>query len=78
MMPLVLPSPTSAERSRAVSVNMLRRQALLRLYRRREAVENLIRSLEDYQEAKTGQGAVCLDISVARKLSSSDFAQSQI
>jgi len=76
MMPLVLPSPTSAERSRAVSVNMLRRQALERLYRRRETVENLIRSLEDYQEANTGR-AVCLDINAARK-SSSDFAQSQI
>lgn len=77
MMPLVLPPPTSAERSRAVSENSLRRQALERLYRRRETVESLIRSLEHYQEAKTGNGAVCVDISAARK-SSSDFAQSQI
>jgi len=76
MMPLVLPSPTSAERSRVVSVNMLRRQALERLYRRRETVENLIRSLEDYQ-ANGSRRAVCLDISAARK-SLSDFAQSQI
>lgn len=74
----MLPSPTSAERSRAVSVNIFRRQALQRLYRRREVVEALIRTLEDYQEAKTSQVAVCLDISVARKLSLSDFAQSQI
>lgn len=77
MMPLALPSPTSAERSRAVSVNMLRRQALERLYRRREAVENLIRSLEIYTEAKTDDRAVCVDINAARK-SLSDFSQSQI
>ena len=77
MMPLVLPSPASAERNRAGSVNSLRRQALERLYRRRETLENLIRSLEDYQDAKTARRAVCLDINAVRKLSS-DFAQSQI
>lgn len=77
MMPLALPSPTSAERSRAVSENSLRRQALERLYRRRKTVESLIRSLEDYQVAKTDNRAVCVDISAARKLSL-DFAQSQI
>jgi hypothetical protein len=77
MMPLLLPSPASAERRSAVSVNMLRRQALERLYRRRETVENLIRSLEDYNQNKTENRAVCLDISAARKLSS-DFVQSQI
>jgi hypothetical protein len=77
MMPLALPSPTSAERSRAVSVDALRRQALDRLYRRREAVENLIRSLEDYQDASARRRAVCLDISAVRR-SSSGFAQSQI
>jgi len=77
MMPLMLPSPASAERSRAVSVNMLRRQALERLYRRREVVENLIRSLEDYRQAATAKHETCVDISVGRK-SSLDFAQSQI
>jgi hypothetical protein len=77
MMPLLLPSPASAERSRAVSVNMLRRQALERLYRRREAVENLIRSLESYHDVKTDDRAVCVTINAARK-SSSDFVQSQI
>jgi hypothetical protein len=76
MTPLALPSPTSAERSRAVSVNILRRQALERLYRRREAVENLIRSLEDYQDS-AARRAACLEITGARR-SSSDFAQSQI
>ena len=77
MMPMILPSPTSSERSRAVSVNVLRRQALERLYRRREAVENLIRSLEMYKDVRAGDRAVCVNISVARK-SSSDFVQSQI
>jgi hypothetical protein len=76
MMPLALPSPTSAVRSRTVS-DMLRRQALERLYRRRETVDLLIRSLEDYHEAKTEIRAVCVDISAARK-SSSNFVQSQI
>jgi hypothetical protein len=76
MMPLALPSPTSAVRSRTVS-DALRRQALERLYRRRETLDSLIRSLEDYHEAKTETRAVCVDISAARK-SSSDFVQSQI
>ena len=77
MMPLMLPSPTSAVRSRSVSVSTLRRQALERLYRRREAVENLIRTLEVYKEVRTDDRAPCVDISAARK-SLSDFAQSQI
>ena len=77
MMPLTLPSHVSAERSRLMPVDVLRRQALARLYERRETVDNLIRSLEDYQRAKVTTQAVCLDISARRKCSSS-FAQSQI
>ena len=68
-MPLMLPSPGSSERSRALPVNLLRRQALARLYRRRDTVENLIRSLEDYQRLKAGHGGICLDISAGRKCS---------
>jgi len=66
-MPLTLPSPGSSERSRALPVDLLRRQALDRLYRRRHTVENLIRSLEDYQRNKIGQSAICLDIRAGRK-----------
>lgn len=71
MMPLTLPSPASAQRSRLVPVDALRRQALERLYQRRETVENLIRSLEDYERSKTIAQAPCLDISSHRKCSSS-------
>ena len=77
MTPLMLPSPASAQRNHSLPVNMLRRQALERLYRRRDAVENLIRSLETYQESQTRKRAVCLSINATRK-SSSDFVQSQI
>jgi len=79
MTPLTLPSPASAERSRLLPVDVLRRQALARLYERRETVENLIRSLEDYQRSQQDQPnkALCIDISARRKCSSS-FSQLQI
>jgi len=74
MPPFTLPSPASAERSRLMPVDVLRRQALERLYERREVVENLIRSLEDYERARTARRPACVDISSRRKCSSS-FAQ---
>ena len=78
MMPLVLPSPASVDRRRTVPVvDELRREALERLYQRRETVENLIRSLEDYQRVEAARSAVCVDINAVRKCSS-DFSQSQI
>jgi len=77
MMPLTLPSPASAERSRLMPVEMLRRQALERLYERRDTVDNLIRSLEDYQRAKTSGGTPCVEITARLKCSSS-FSQSRI
>jgi len=66
-MPLMLPSPASSHRGRALPVDSVRRQALERLYRRRDTVENLIRSLEDYQQQKVRDRAPCLDITSARK-----------
>ena len=77
MMPLNLPSPASAERTRLMPVDVLRQQALARLYQRRETVDNLIRSLEDYERAKSKGQAVCMDINVLRKRSSG-FSQSRI
>jgi hypothetical protein len=77
MTPLTLPSPASAERSRLLPVDVLRRQALARLYERRETVENLIRSLEDYQRTKADPTPPCIDISARRKCSS-NFSQLQI
>jgi hypothetical protein len=70
MTPLMLPSPASNQRSRSSPVDLLRRQALERLYRRRETVDNLIRSLENYQEGRVSDHAVCVDINAARKCSS--------
>lgn len=67
MTPLMLPSPASEQRSRSLAVHLLRRQALERLYRRREAVDDLIRSLEAYQRESPAQRPRCLDISAAAR-----------
>ena len=67
MTALTLPSPASAERNRLMPVDDLRERALARLYERRETVDNLIRSLEDYQRAKSETKAVCIPITVRRK-----------
>ena len=47
---VAIPHPDSADRSRLLSVQQMRRRALERLYERKFAVENLIQSLEDYKE----------------------------
>jgi len=67
MMPIVLlPEADSTERSRLLSVNELRRQALDRLYRRRDAVDDLIRSLETYSQTRNTD---CVELSSGRKCS---------
>jgi hypothetical protein len=45
------------EQSRSImrSTDDLRRRALVRLYERRSAVDNLIRALERYQQEESGQ-----------------------
>ena len=70
MTPLVLPPPASTERSRVLPVDDLRREALARLYQRRDTVDTLIRSLEDYQRSQARAGAICVDITARRKCSS--------
>ena len=50
-----LPLASTAERSRLLSMDFIRSRALDRLYQRREAVQNLIRALEDYQESREEQ-----------------------
>ena len=77
MTPLVLPPPASTERSRVLPVDDLRRQALARLYQRRDTVDTLIRSLEDYQRTQTRAGTLCVDIN-ARRRCSSNSARLQI
>ena len=48
----VLPCAFTEERSGLLSMDLIRNHALDRLYERREAVQNLIRALEDYQESR--------------------------
>lgn len=69
MMPIALPCPSSAERNRLLSVDMIRRRALERLYERRDTVEDLIRSLEDYQRCQETRRAPCIEFNAARKCS---------
>jgi hypothetical protein len=68
-MPIALPHPDSAERSRLLSVDLLRRRALDRLYARRDAVDDLIRSLENYSQHQDDGAAACLEFSSVRKCS---------
>jgi hypothetical protein len=49
MMPIALPRPSRVERSRPILSDIVRTRTLERLYRRRTAVDDLIRSLENYQ-----------------------------
>lgn len=69
-MPLLnLPSPDSTERSRLLSVSYLRQRALERLYARRDAVDDLIRSLENYSQTPNAPAGECLQFSSGRKCS---------
>ena len=66
---VLLPHPESAERSRLLVVDEIRQRALGRLYARREAIDDLIRSLEDYQRTQDAPMAECLEFSTGRKCS---------
>jgi len=59
---IVLPPPSSPERSRLLSVDLIRRRALERLYRRRFAVEELIHSLEEYQLSRQNIPGECVQL----------------
>ena len=70
MTPLVtLPTPDSSERSRLLSVSYLRERALERLYARRDAVDDLIRSLENYNAAQDAPMSECVEFNRGRKCS---------
>ena len=60
MMPIALPSPSSPERNRLL-LNALESRRLDRLYRRRCAIDELIRSLELYIESQEPVERECLD-----------------
>jgi hypothetical protein len=74
---IALPLASTEERSRLLSMDLIRNRALDRLYQRRDAVEHLIRALEDYRESREARLAECISFSSLRKCSS-DFAQSRI
>jgi hypothetical protein len=77
MTPMItLPQPSSAERVRLMSMELIRRRALDRLYERRDVVEDLIRALEDYQKLRQARMAQCITFPV--QTCQSDSAQSQI
>lgn len=75
--PIIRPSVSTEERSRLLSMDLIRSRALDRLYQRREAVQNLIGALEDYQKSREATMAHRIDFSFLRKCSSG-FAQSRI
>jgi hypothetical protein len=66
--PILLPTLSSAERAQVAAVHAVRTRALERLYERRAAVDNLIRSLEDYA-SNSVRRRQCLEFSAARKCS---------
>jgi hypothetical protein len=69
MLPILLPAADDSERSRLLAVDMIRRRALERLYQRRNAVENLIQSLEDYQRVREARTASAVSFNASRKCS---------
>jgi hypothetical protein len=77
-MPTPLPSTSSAERYRRLSVDSLRQQALDRLYERRSTLESLITALEEYQRSRETRKALCIDISAFAQKYSSGSVQSRI
>jgi hypothetical protein len=56
---------------------LIRSRALDRLYQRRDAVQNLVRALEGYQESREARMAHRISLSSLRKCSSG-FAQPRI
>lgn len=65
LMPIRIPSISSDERSRLLSVDEMRLRALERLYQRRDTVSQLIQSLEDYQRLRKIREARMVEFSVA-------------
>ena len=57
------------QRTRVISVEILRRQALARLYKRLRTVDELIRSLENYERVRVSQRVDCSPITRSRKCS---------
>ena len=69
MIPLTLLETSSAERSRLIPGDYIRLRALDRLYERKAAVEDLIRSLEVYQRTTNSRRGECVPFIAPRKCS---------
>lgn len=70
MISITLPSLLSVERKNMLTAHTTRAEKLARLYDRRERVDRLIRSLEDYMRCKEAISADCIDLfSAGRKCS---------
>ena len=54
---MVLPHTFTEERSRLLSMDLIRSRALDRLYQRRDGVQNVIRALEGYQKSREARMA---------------------
>jgi transposase len=67
-MTLLTPA-AGGQRTRVISVETLRRQALARLYKRLRTVDELIRSLENYERVRVSQRVDCSPITRSRKCS---------
>jgi hypothetical protein len=67
----VLPAAASIERSHLIPDDFIRHRALERLYKRRAAVEDLIRSLEGYERATQPKVGECVPFNALPKCSSS-------
>jgi len=59
----------SYQRTRVISVETLRRQALARLHKRLRTVDELIRSLENYERVRVSQRVDSVPIIRSRKCS---------
>jgi len=57
---MLLPHASAEERSRLLSVDLIRSRALDRLYQHHEAVQRLIRALEDYQKSREARMVHCI------------------
>ena len=67
---ITLPPAGTPERSRRLAVLEQRRHALEALYERRVKLNQLIRSLEDYQRVRRKiQRAECIELTAGRKCS---------
>jgi hypothetical protein len=66
----VLPAVASIERTRMIPADFIRRRALDRLYERKAAVEDLIRSLEIYERTANPRAGECVPFSAPLKCSS--------